>query len=121
MSKNECRFLLTKRHPEIEPLYMDGLSDSQIDRKLNLPIGTTFRWRNENQLPPNWFNKRKVHDFACYLNKTDELLFVGPAKECAETLGYKNVASFYRVYYRFKETGNGRYAIFMLEADSEND
>lgn len=106
------------RYPKIEEYYMAGYNDQEIDKMLNACRGTTYRWRRRNKLPSNWFYVRHNRLYAIHNRRTDELLFVGTAKECVTALNYKSLASFYRVYHRYKTTGTGKYAIDVL-ADSD--
>lgn len=111
---------VSRKHPEIEPLYMKGLNDSQIDRQLGLSQGTTTRWRRENDLPSNWYHETERSKYAVYLRKTDELVCIGTAPECAEVLHYTSPLSFYRVYYRYKANGTGKYAICKIEEGDDD-
>lgn len=115
-------YLTGEQKSEIRRLLADGSHDSEIDRTLNLPKGTTRSFRLLNHLPKNPVRHKNVTNYICYNRYTEEFVCSGTARYCANFLGYNSLNTFFRTFYRYRTTGQGKYIIEVFEdLEEENE
>lgn len=96
--------------PAIERLYMAGKNDREIDEALMLPSRCVYRWRKQNDLPPNGERGYPPGEYAIYDAATEQLLALGTAEECSKVLGM-TVGSFYCMVCRTASGKRKKYVV----------
>lgn len=104
----------------MDKLYHDGLIDKEVAAAVGCKPKQVFEWRWRKRLKANGQGGNAVlKQFAVYLDKTDELLAVGTAAECAKAIGW-SVRDFFTVKSRVKYGKNKKY-VFMDVEESDDD
>ena len=103
----------------MDKLYWDGLFDRQVAEIVQCTPKQVYSWRNRMGYPANGQGGNAVlKQFAVYIAKTDELLAVGTAAECAHAIGW-SVRDFFTVKSRVKSGRNKKYVFVDVEEDNE--
>ena len=103
----------------MDKLYWDGLFDRQVAEIVQCTPKQVYSWRNRMEYPANGQGGNAVlKQFAVYLDKTDELLAVGTAAECAHAIGW-SVRDFFTIKSRVKSGKNKKYVFVDVEEDNE--
>lgn len=103
----------------IAKLYHDGLIDKEVAAIVGCTHKQVFEWRWRKRYRANGRGGNAVlKQFAVYLAKTDEILAVGTAAECAHAIGW-SVGDFFTIKSRVKSGKNKKYEIVDVEDDNE--
>jgi len=104
--------LTTKQLVEIRRRNEAGESDTMISEALGIDQSYVSHWRRTLGLKPQGIHKHRTkYIYYIWDSKTDELLFVGRASECAEFLGYTAIQSFYALASRSKHKRRNTYYV----------
>lgn len=101
---------------EVYRLYQDGKNDTEIEQIIGVNRKRVGAWRKKNDLPTNPYMYPKAQKYICY-DKSDAIVCMGNAAECAKTLGYKSPYVFYSVYNQFNKKRSGKYRIYHMETN----
>ena len=103
----------------MDKLYRDGLIDKEVAAVVGSTPKQVYGWRNRMGYPANGQGGNAVlKQFAVYIAKTDELLAVGTAAECAHAIGW-SVRDFFTVKSRAKSGKNKKCVFVPVEDDDE--
>ena len=103
----------------MDKLYRDGLIDKEVAAAVGCTPKQVFEWRWRKRLKANGRGGPAVlKQFAVYMDKTDELLAVGTAAECAKAIGW-SVRDFFTIKSRVKAGRNKKYVFVPVEDDDE--
>lgn len=112
--------MTTKQIEEIRRRNEAGESDAMISEALGINSSYVSLWRRSLGLEPQGIHKHRTrYVYFIWDSKTDELLFVGRASECAEFLGYTAIQSFYALASRSKHKRRNTYYILKEELKDE--
>ena len=106
--------MTTKTLLEIRRLHGQGLSDTEIAKKIGHSVSWTTIWRQNLGLKRNTKpggRPRKL--YFVWREKTDELVAYGTARECSEKMGIK-LSSFYSEVTRTR-SGQHKYYKILVE------
>ena len=103
----------------MDKLYHDGLIDKDVAAAVGCKPKQVFDWRWRKRYRANGQGGPAVlKQFAVYIAKTDELMAVGTAAECAHAIGW-SVRDFFTVKSRVKSGKNKKYVFVDVEEDNE--
>lgn len=116
MSKS---YITTKTLAEIKRLNQEGKNDAEVADLLGMPVSTVRWWRTRQGLPKVKGYHRGVKQYAVHDGKTEELVALGTAKECAAALGI-DLGSFRKSMFEAKRGAYKKYSFCEVEHDVDD-
>lgn len=115
MSKS---YMTTKALAEIKRLNQAGKNDAEVADLLGISMCVARYWRRQEGLPPARHH-RHAKEYAVYDGKTEELVALGTARECAAALN-TTVNTFRTLISKAKRGAYKKYSFCEVERDVDD-